>query len=158
MLAASILAVGIQETSKSYINVADNFKTETELQNIADSALFEAVEIIGESDFELKKPDDFIRKNNQHRIPLKNTYNADVTVLYEYGTDYFDKKPNIIFKKKQYPSESIVATGEPNQEGVILISVASRKVDDTKVYRRSMAYVLTKDKYKTIYFMNSLDN
>ena len=160
LLVASILVIGLQETSRNYINVADDFKNEADLKNISDSALIEAVEIIKSPEFELKKPDDSIRRNNQHPIPLNNSYDADVTVLYEYGIDYFYKKPNIIFMKRKYESNgehNDVSTGEPNEEGVILISVASRKIDDdTTIYRRSMAYVLKNDNYKTIYFMNSL--
>lgn len=159
LLVASILVIGLQETSNSYINVADDFKSEVDLQNIADSALFEAVEIIKSPDFEIKKPDDSIRKNNQHQIDLRYNYDADVVVFYEYGTDYFYGTPNIRFRKKSYPSENIVDTSKPKAEGVILISVASRKLDDdTTIYRRSMAYVLTEDDYKTIYFMNSLSD
>ena len=161
MLVASILVIGIQETSKSYINVARDFKSETDLQNIADSALFEAIEIIKSPDFEFKKPDDSIRRNNQHPIPLGRNYNANVTVFYEYGTDYFDKTPNIKFMRKKYPSENIVDTSKPNAKGVILISVASRKIDDdTTIYKKSLAYILEDNEgklnYKTIYFMNSL--
>ena len=159
LLVASILVIGLQETSRNYIIVADNFKNESDLKNIANSALIEAVEIIKSPDFEFKKPDDSIRHNNQYPIPLNTSYDADVTVLYEYGTDYFYKKPNITFMKRQYEGKdkrNDVPTGKPNEEGVVLISVASREIEGTTIYRRSMAYVLTEEDYKTIYFMNSL--
>ena len=168
LLVASILVVGIQETSKSYINVARDFKSGVELQNIADSALLKA-DISKLKDRNINLP-----HNKNQEVILTETVdkNTNVVVVAESGkytelvynrdtkTKEWVTRGTIHFMKKNYPSESIVdEKNKPDEAGVVLISVASRKLDDdTTIYRRSMAYVLTDDNYKTIYFMNSLSD
>ena len=165
LLVASILVIGLQETSKSYINVARDFKSEVDLQNIADSALLKAdISKLKDRNINLS------HKDNQEVILTESVDdNTNVVVIAESGkykefvynsatnTKEWMTRGTIHFMKKKYPSETIDATGEPNQAGVVLISVASRKIDDdTTIYRKSLAYVLAEDDYKTIYFMNSL--
>ena len=166
LLVASILVIGIQETSKSYINVADNFKSEADLQNIADSALLESINMIDPNDVEKILPQrnlNLSRKYSQREI-LSRPINedTDVKVIAEYGK-YIDgdkEKGTIIFMERKHRSDGTVndkVTDNSGRVGVILISVASRKIDDdTTIYRRSTAYVLNEDNFKTVYFMNSL--
>ena len=176
LIVASILVIGLQETSRNYINVSDSFKTETELQNIADSALIVAIEKIDNKEIPLETIDyDANRDKKQFDITgdiiddidtMLDEF-TDITVLYEYGIDR-NHNGTIHFIDMSYSSgkqtygklkkfdEKIL-----REEGVILISVASRKIDDdTTIYRRSMAYVKENEQgeldFKTIYFMNSL--
>lgn len=177
LLVAAILVKGVQESERNYVDITRNFKDETDLQNIADSALIEAVDIIKSNKIPLK---DFVRSLvprslNQHEIPLNNSYNADVKVFYEYGkyTDNNKDVGNIWFitrtyTPKGYKDSDFKKIGDKylRNKGVILISVASREIDGNKVYRRALGYILTdgdeketdkEDKLKNyIYFMNSL--
>ena len=156
LIVAMFLVKGLQESAGNYFDITSDFKTEIELQNIADSALIEAVEIIKSPDFERGETSNFVRRYNQHKI-IDDT---NVEVFYEYGITFLGNKPNIYFMRKIYPSEEIVTTGKPNRKGYLLISVASRDGKFGKVYRRSLAYILEDDEGKLddkkIYFMNDL--
>lgn len=165
LIVAAVIVQGVQASEGNYYSVADDFITAAELQNIADSALIEAVDIIKSPEFELKdsKKNFYSRSENQHEINLNNSYDADVKVFYEYGKYDEEDKGNIYLKKKNYPSKEIVNRSSQNnrREGVIIISVASRKSEkiDGKIYRRAIAYFFTdedKETPTTIYFMNSL--
>ena len=164
MLVASIFVIGLQETSRTNINVADDFKRGFELQNVADSALFEAIEKIKSEEIELKEieGETSSRTERQDEIPLSIEYDADVKVIYEYAK--IGNEGNIWFVNRSYSSgkpfdSAFKKVGEKfSKEGVVLISVASRKIEGTTIYRRSMAYVLTEDNYNQIYFMNSLNS
>ena len=171
LLLASILVIGLQETSRNYIIVADNFKNEADLKNIADRALIEAIEKIRNGEIELKEIEgetaSRTERQDEIKISLTNNDDADVTVIYEYAK--INDSGNIWFVNRSYasgkPFDSDFKKVNDNkylrEKGVVLISVASRKIDDdTTIYRRSMAYVKENEQgeldFKTIYFMNSL--
>ena len=165
LIIAAILVRGVQASEGNYYSNADDFITAAELQNIADSALIEAVELIKSGEVTLERPVAYAysRKVNQYPVPLNHTYNADVQVFYEYGinTTATNNKGNIFLKKKLYPSKEIVDryTKNNRREGVIIFSVASRESEKIggKVYRRAIAYFFTDDDSdEKIYFMNSL--
>ena len=84
LLIAAIFVKGIQESELNYAYIAGNFKTETELQNAADSALIEAIDLI-KSGYPLKEAGSPTRKNNQHKIIEKTVDGKMVEVWYEYG-------------------------------------------------------------------------
>ena len=174
LLIAAIFVKGVQESEKNYSYITTDFQTETELQNIADSALMEAVNMIELNEITLQESSQNVynRRLNQHEITLKNHYDADVKVFYEYGKysewDY-DKVTQTIklFEygkihrmKREYKSGDKIndkAVDDADKKGVIIISVASRGTDNGKVYRRAMGYFLTdEDADGKIYFMNSL--
>lgn len=174
LLIAAILVKGVQESERNYSYVTRDFKDEVELQNIADSALLEAVEMIKSNEVELIESKSsvsiFNRKENQYNIIDKTVDGAKVQVFYEYGKIGDDG--NIYFLKRTYSrygySDGDFIKGDDNKvltkKGVILISVASRKSDnnimnDKKIYRRSLGYFLTDgDEDGKIYFMNSLND
>ena len=162
LLIAAILVKGVQESEKNYSYVTTDFKAEVELQNIADSALIEAVNMIKNNEIELKesKPPYSIssRKENQYPIIEKTVDGVNVQVFYEYGK--IGDAGNIYRMRRNYKANDVeedVQVGEP-QKGVILISVASRDNDilDKKIYRRSLGYFLTDgEEDGKIYFMNN---
>ncbi len=165
LIVAAVIVQGVQKSEGNYYSVADDFITAAELQNIADSALIEAVDIIKSPEFELKdsKKNFYSRSENQHEINLNNSYDADVKVFYEYGKYENETQGNIYLKEKIYPSKEIVDVmkEKTRREGVIIISVASRDSEkiDKKVYRRAIAYFFTDGDEKEneiIHFMNSL--
>ena len=177
LLVAAILVKGVQESEKNYSLVTQDFQTEVELQNIAESALIEAVELIKknredianglEVDELVPKPPavyNLSHQDKQHKINLNGNYDADVEVYAEYGIDTLNNGiGNIWFMKRTYSSSSynddFVKVGNDNlrKKGIILISVASRDINNVKVYRRTMGYFFTdEDTDGKIYFMNSL--
>ena len=175
LIVVAVMARGVQESEGNYYSVTDDFVQAAELQNIADSALIEAVDLIKKNREEIAAGLDVVelvpkppkiynvpRYRKQHPIPLNKSYEADVEVYAEYGIDVMNGDiGNIWLKRKVYPERDIVDRYlENNQrEGVIIISVASRESDKTggKIYRRAIAYFFTDDaKDKNIYFMNSL--
>ena len=184
LLIAAILVKGVQESEKNYFYVTRDFQDEVELQNIADSALLEAVEMIKSNEVELIESTNIFsnRRENQHKIIDRTVNGANVQVFYEYGKykeqDFINgekvtlEKGNIYFGERQYTSDGKFKDkffkGDDNKvltkKGVILISVASLKSDnnimkDKKIYRRSLGYFLTDgDEDGKIYFMNSLND
>ena len=166
LIVVAVMARGVQESEGNYYSVTDDFVQAAELQNIADSALIEAVDLIKSGKVDLKESvrNFYNRSVNQYPIFEKTVGDVDVTTFYEYGryNEPIDNKyGNIWLKRKVYPERDIVDRYlENNQrEGVIIISVASRDSDKTggKIYRRAIAYFFTDDaKDKNIYFMNSL--
>lgn len=170
LLVAAILVKGVQESERNYIDITRNFKDETDLQNIADSALIEAMDIIKSGYFIPMESSLSVinRSYNQNPIPLQKNYDADVKVFYEYGK--ISNGGNIRLMNREYKSGSPYNDKIVNndQKGVILISVASREVDGVTIYRRALGYFLTdgdeenpdkEGKPKNyIYFMNHLSN
>ena len=180
LIVVAVMARGVQESEGNYYSVTDDFVQAAELQNIADSALIEAVNSIDPDNVEKTLPKRTLPRYKGQRpidvpnaVNLANDYDANVEVYAEYGkytelvynseTRTTEEKElgNIWLKRKVYPERDIVDRYlENNQrEGVIIISVASRESDKTggKIYRRAIAYFFTDDaKDKNIYFMNSL--
>lgn len=164
LLIAAILVKGVQESEKNYSYVTTDFKAEVDLQNIADSALIEAVNKIKNNEVELEKskPTYSIsnRRENQHQIINKTVDGVNIQVFYEYGVFENNVNGNIYRMRRNYKANDVkedVQVGEP-QKGVILISVASRESDilDNTIYRRSLGYFLTDgDEDGIIYFMNN---
>ena len=167
LIVAAIFVKGIQESELNYAYIAEDFKTETELQNAADSALIEAIDLI-KNGYPLQAASSITRKNNQHQILEKTVDGTKVEVWYEYGWD--GVKGKFIFKERNYSAKTDTETGEQNKRGVILISVASRDSDvmSGKVFARAIGYIFTDgdelilDKEGTpenyVHFMNSVSS
>ena len=155
LLVAAIFVKGLQEYEANYYNIARDFKTEMDLQNIADSALIEAVELIQSGEVTLQGRKYGNRKNSQYPVPLKLHYNADVQVFYEYG--------NFRQLTRKYSFGEVDKDVRPDnteKKGVILMSVASRDSDKMigKIYCRSLGYFFTdENETKYIHFMKSLN-
>ena len=166
LLVAAIFVKGIQDSELHYAYIAEDFETETKLQNAADSALIEAVDLI-KSGYPLQEASSPIRKNNQHKIIEKTIDGIKVAVWYEYGRDGGTGK--FIFKERNYTAKTDKTIGEQNKCGVILISVASRDSDvmTGKVFARAIGYVFTDGDELTldkagqpknyVHFMNSVN-
>lgn len=139
LLVAAIFVKGIQESELNYAYIADNFKIETELQNAADSALFEAVDLIKNKTVTLEPANWMNHSQNQHKLFEKNVDGIRVEVWYEYG------KGRVAFKQRSYTAKKDNSTGEPNKSGVILMSVASRDSDviNGKIFGRAIGYIFT---------------
>lgn len=172
LIVASLLVRGLQESAGNYFDITKDFQTEIELQNIADSALFETVQKIKQNRKDIE--DGFIdekeelvpesipsnHKSNQYPIINRTENGIKIDVIAEYGK--LNGKGTIYPIERNYPSSNRVVDtfiGEP-KKGIILISVASREGKFGKVYRRSLAYVLEDKDGKLddtkIYFMNDL--
>lgn len=184
LLIAAILVKGVQESEKNYSYVTRNFQNEVELQNVADSALLEAVEMIKSNEIELVESTIIFsnRRENQHQIINRTVDGVNVQVFYEYGKysekDFINgeivtlEKGNIYFGERRYTSDGKFKDNflkgadykDLTKKGVILISVASRDSDneimgDKKIYRRTLGYFLTdEDADGKIYYMNNLIN
>ena len=170
LLVAALLVRGVQESEKNYSNITTDFHTEVDLQNVADSALIEAMNMIKLGKITLKESSKAVanRRINQHeieKIEIANKLIKDVNVkvFYEYGKIDGSDEGNIYFFKRTHKSkgtyEDTNITDTP-KKGVILISVASREIDGNKFYRRAIGYFLTDEDTEEdgkIYFMNSLD-
>ena len=174
LLVAAILVKGVQESEKNYSNITTDFHTEVDLQNVAESALIEAMNMIAPNDVEKVVPKRNVSENRRHYQPqifLKSIdKNTTVKVFAEYGIDQSnDNIGTIQSMEREYKSGNVINDKpiDTPKKGVILISVASREIDGNKFYRRAIGYFLTDgdqnnlDKAKKpkeyIYFMNSLD-
>lgn len=177
LLIATIFVKGVQESERNYLYITQDFKIEVDLQNIADSALVEAMYLIKQNQEDRKENPDIkelvpkrltaiARRHSQYKIPLQINYDADVTVVAEYGK-YIDSEGkeigNIQLMEREHKSGNVIndkLLSDTNKSGIILISVASRETDNGKVYRRALGYFLEDDNGnlndKEIYFMNSL--
>lgn len=187
LLIAALFVKGVQESEYNYSYITTDFKTEADLQNVADSALIEAMNRIKNGEISLEKSLKYgysNRSENQYeitdKIQISNKLidDVEVKVFYEYGK-FVDDDGNIYFAERQYPSENDVfyketVSGKKDdviRKGVILISVASREIDNNKIYRRAIGYFLDDneevvknnkgkpviDRFRyEIHFMNSL--
>lgn len=181
LIVVAILVRGVQESEGNYYSVTDDFIQADELQNIADSALIEAVDLIKKNREDIAAGLDVVelvpkppkiynvpRDRKQHPISLNQSYNADVIVYAEYGIDVMNGDIGNIWFMKRTHTGSGYSDGNflkdtdgkyIQKKGIILISVASRDSDkiDSKIYRRAIAYFFTdEDADGIIYFMNSL--
>ena len=166
LLVTAIFVKGIQKSELNYAYIAEDFETESELQNAADSALIEAVDLIRNETLTLEISTSINHSGNQHKIIDRTVDGTKVEVWYEYGKN-FEGKGKFIFKERNYSIKQDTETGEQNKRGVILISVASRDSDvmSGKIFARAMGYIftdgdeLTLDKASTpknyVHFMNS---
>lgn len=157
LIVVAVIVRGVQESEGNYYSIAEDFQTAAELQNIADSALIEAAELIQSGEVELKNAGG-LRRERQYEVPLNMNYDADVKVFYEYGIDTKNNKTgNIFLKEKLYPAKDIINVKEEGMKGAIIISVASRDTAKGKVYRRALGYFFTDENEETptkIYFLN----
>ncbi len=166
LLVVAIFVKGIQESELNYAYIAGDFKTEMELQNAADSALIEAIDLI-KNGYPLQEASSPTRKNNQPKILEKTIDGTKVEVWYEYGKD--DGTGKFIFKERNYSTKTDKSISEDRKFGVILISVASRDGDvmSGKVFARAMGYIFTDGDELTldkagmpenyVHFMNSVN-
>ncbi len=151
LLLATICVKNIQEAGAVYSNVTINFRDEAELQNIAESALVEALEKLPAFEtMTLNKEEKiYINPTKNNSAWLKN---IEVKVAYIYCKIYtrLGKESTANFVELDDHQVKM-------PKGVVLISVASATSNFTgeKIYRRSLAYIADSAPEK-IYFMNSL--
>lgn len=160
ILATALVVKGIQESEMNHAYETANFQAEVELQNIADSAIYEAAEMV-----RLKKiiiqPNGFSQRNPV-KIPVTppksdKFRSITVDVWGEYGVKLNEYViQNIHHRQIIYlPKNKVRYTNEYDSDGYILFSVAegTNKQNSEKIYRRAFAYVLDNDEEKTIHFM-----
>ncbi len=167
LLVAAIFVKGIQKSELNYAYIAKDFETEMKLQNAADSALIEAVDLI-RNNYPLEKGLFPNHVKNQHKIIDKAVDGIKVEVWYEYGKN--NEGGKFYFKERNYTTKTDKPISEDRKFGVILISVASRDSDimQGKIFARALGYVFTdgdeiildkEGKLKNyVHFMNSVTN
>lgn len=158
ILVIALVAKGIQESEMNYAYEITNFQEEFELQNAADSGIYEAAEMVRLEKI-IISPNGF--KRNPVKIPVaqpKSDKFKSIT-LNVWGERGVNPDPtsskNILHRQAKYLSSGKISyTNKGNSNGYIFFSVASRKSKQTgeKIYRRAFAYVLDGDD-KTIHFM-----
>lgn len=155
LLVVSICVKNIQESQTIYSYNAADYQAEQELQNAADSALIEAVERIKLNPEIVPKPENYYdqRKNRQYQI-LTTTKNFDR--LENISVEVYGEHGNI---HGELAEESDAEIENQDKDGVILISVAkaNSRIDDKKIYRRSLAFFyLEEGTPNKIFYLNSL--
>lgn len=161
----------VQETERNFSYEAKNFQIELELQNAADSGIYEAVEKIQNGTVKINFPTevDMIlnRKYRQKKISVIQPENISVEVYAERGKiEEYERKYSAeddYTGGKGYKDEFLNTT----HDGIILIAAASveDKTTNTKKFRRSLAYIFHEDglneeeKYKKniVHFMNKAE-
>ena len=155
ILAIALCVKGIQEAEMNHANGTTDFQTEIELQNVADSGIHEAAEIV---------------RLNKNKLPA-NPWAISPNQRKDYQKKLIDRtSPDKNFKlevwgerlkgdrqafqsyQKNYPTGRTPKGSR--KSGYILFSVASTSNAGLtgKIYRRACAYVLDGDATK-IYFM-----
>ena len=144
LLVAAIFVKGIQESELNYTYIAKDFETETKLQNAADSALAEAVDLIKNGTVTLETANFDNHSDNQHKLFDKIIDEIQVEVWYEYGKNS-EGGGKFHFMERNYTTETDKEIGDQNKRGVILISVASRDSDimSGKIFARAIGYIFT---------------
>ena len=160
ILAVAIVVKGIREAEMNHAYETADFQAEFELQNVADSGIYEAAEMI-RLDEELLPANPWAWSNSQrkeYQIKLINRpikffdgYLKEITL--EVWGERLRNNQQFQSYQKNYP------TGRTAQgslkSGYVLFSVATTSDSrlSGKVYRRAYAYVLDDD--ATVHFMTS---
>ena len=141
LLAVALSIRGVQEFEGNYSIGTTNSLAEFELQNFADSGIYER--ITGTKYFHSDKL-------GEVTVEVRRYSGADYIRRYEGRYEYV----NFSLRRKDYPVKN--GNGDDFAEpATILLSVASCASPnvDGKIYRKSMAYVL---KDGTVYFLTNL--
>lgn len=162
LLVISLSIRTIQDTEKNYSYGTDNFQSELELQNAAESALIETAEKIQSGEIIVDAPTSVEsmmgRKYGQRKIPVTQPEKSER--LGNISVEVYGERGKISEYVRKYSGEENYKDylQEKNKFGVILISVAScdDKIVGVKKFRRSLAYILDDDKSK-IFFMNDAE-
>lgn len=168
LIVVAVIVRGVQESEGNYYSIAEDFQTAAELQNIADSALIKAMDMIAPKVEEIlpKRVMNERRADYQPEI-LSETIdeNTVVRVRAEYAIDQSNNNIGTIKRmERKYKfggNFEDVETETTPMKGVVLISVASRDTAKGKVYRRALGYFFTdedEEKPTRIYFMNDLSD
>ena len=164
LLAVSICIKNIQESEAIYSFNAADYQAEQELQNAADSALIEAAEKIQKVKLEgtsedLNKiipiPPMYYASRSERQYHILTT-TKNYSRLKNIEVKVYGERSNI---HKELGKDSDATISFQDKEGVILISVASAnsRLDDKKIYRRSLAFIyLADDTPNKIFYLNSL--
>ena len=153
ILAIALVVKGIQESEMNHAYETSDFQTEFELQNLADSGIYRAVDAIKEDHLKDTSEDDSRepllpfnrifpalsnagRNDGQGRlIPKPGTIkNTDSINLEVWGERIF-----MNHYERQYPSYDKVLM-ETTKKAYVLFSWA--EVESKQIYRRAFAYVL----------------
>ena len=156
----------VQESETNYSYGAINFQTESELQNAADSGIFEAVEKIQSGSIIIPEPVTTYlnRREKQHKISVNQPEKSDR--FKNISVEVYAERGTVEIYRRVYSAEDDYTGGKgykdenlnSDKKGIILISVASGEIqtDTIKKYRRSLAYILD-DEINIVYFMNSAE-
>ncbi len=145
LLAVAISIQGVEEFEGNYSIGTANSRTEQELQNLAESALFLAKEKINGNELE----------NTQFKIDVGSEIISERLKKLNAAVEVWGEKTTIHIKKGEHFEGDFIETEVP---GTVIISVASCDSPQIsgKIYRKVLAYVLDDDSEKTVHFMNDL--
>lgn len=176
ILIIALMAKGIQEAEGNHSYETSDFQIEFDLQNAADSGIYEAVKIIYDNPNDILKfnteeitdPSSNDRKKYQKNVipkkTIKTSSNGDISVevwaerilMYPYRVNY-----NKYDSKKQRYIAELVDASKPKEQRKAYTLFSKAELDSEriggKLYRRSFAYVeLDGDgkSGKTIHFMD----
>lgn len=164
ILVIALVVKGIQESEMNHAYETMDFQDEFELQNAADSGIYEAAEAVRlNEDILPTKIAYFNRKNFQ--VPVitatkesKRFDRIEITVFGERGVKQSVTSGwNIHHRQTKYLNNGKTSyTDKGYSDGYILLSVAEGKIknSDKKIYRRAFAYILDSDATK-IHFMET---
>ena len=157
ILVIALIVKGIQEAEMNHAYETTDFQAEFDLQNAADSALVEAIDLVLSKSVTLPTKDDQrARQYSQYQFPTitktsERLGNITVTVWGEealiqpYKVNYKSNGKNVAEKDKDKNRHS--------GDGYFFFSRAEATITGGKIYRRAAAYVLQSENYKTIHFM-----
>lgn len=161
ILVIALVVKGIQESEMNHVYETADFQAEFELQNAADSAIYETAEMIRLDSTTLQSSTNPYgsRKYGQFNIFSTTKESAVGSIKIEVWGERLDNNKKFKTYNKTYsPDKLKVLKDNKHKEilktGYILLSVAEVESKQTgeKIYRRAFAYVLDGDD-KTIHFM-----
>ena len=157
ILVIALIVKGIQEAEMNHAYETTDFQAEFDLQNAADSALVEAIDLVLSNSVTLPAKDDSrIRRYSQYQFPTTTktserlgkitvTVWGEEALIQPYKVNYKSNGKNVAVKDTDKERNS--------GEGYFFFSRAEATSTGGKIYRRSSAYVLASENYKTVHFV-----
>ena len=162
LLVITLSIMAIQETEKNYSYLASDFQEEFELKSMAERGLFEAAKKIQNNPALVPDAPEMYANRRERQYPVSVSQpsktdrfkNISVEVYGENGNIHSEDSPTVPENISKILSDLY---GKEDERGIILISVASGENNaGVKKFCRALAYILEKDDYKKIYFMDTL--
>lgn len=164
LLVITLSIMSIQDTEKNYSYLASDFQEEVELQSAAESGLIEAVKKIQKNPDLVPDAPEMYANRRERQYPVSVSQPATPDGFKNISVEVYGEFGNIFQGTRKYTkSGKFTDTLDKDAEGkeisargIVLISVASgENKAGIKKFHRSLAYILEKDFYKKIYFMDT---
>lgn len=152
ILVIALIVKGIQEAEMNHAYETTDFQAEFDLQNAADSALVEAVELVLSNSVSLPEKDmQRARQYSQYQFPAitKTSERLGKITVTVWCEEAMIQPYKVNYKSKGNEAKSD-GTGKP---GYFFFSRAEATSTGGKIYRRAAAYVFKDDVNETIHFM-----